>query len=162
MKKSPRSCLVRRFACLLIQSGLAAAGGSLSDRKSSFSCFIMQNSFNAHPSVIGCESLKPYILCKGRIGGCGGVVLWGRPSKRGSKTHFFHSQCAVLPPFDEVQPRLSARYLTLTAARVITLHSSRAFVQTCTISTCQTIEIAGTVAARIRFVVATAAISQSV
>lgn len=52
VKESPRSCLVRASACLLIQSGLAAAGGSLSDTKSSSSCFIMRNSFNGHPSVI--------------------------------------------------------------------------------------------------------------
>lgn len=42
-----------------------------------------------------------------------------------------------------LQPRSFARYLTLTGVVAITLHSSRVFVWTCTVSPPQTFEIAG-------------------
>lgn len=91
----------------------------------------------------------------------GALWGWGRP-RRGSKTHFSHLRHAVLPPFDEVRARLFARYLTLTAAGVKTLHSSRVFVRTCTVPPRQTIGIASMVAALMGFVVATAAVSRGV
>lgn len=86
--------------------------------------------------------------------------MWGRPIRRASKPHFCHFQRVVLPPFDEAQKRLFARYLTMTAAGVITLHSSRVFAWTCTVLS-QTIEIARIAAALRGFVVATAAVSRS-
>lgn len=87
----------------------------------------------------------------------GGVV-----PEEAQKTHFSHLHHAVLPPFDEVRARLFARYLTLTAAGVKTLHSKPCVCADLHGSPHQTIGIASMVAALIGFVVATAAVSRGV